>query len=144
MKQTYLISLIAVMSLMACGGGDGLEQNVTGGRYPDDDADKEQENSATRYVDPTHNIIYDNGGVMLRYMEGTAGDTVSLIEMETGSEILFTWLGKLKTGLPDNGRIRIDGVEHPEFDINVKQLNKKGAWIYIHAPDYTGVLVVER
>lgn len=131
-----LSAVVASLHMLAsCGGDDGVESEVSPGRYPDSDFKKELSDASIRFIDKSHTMRYDDGGIMLTYNDGVDTDFVSLLDLETGSEIKLLWKGALHKGKLQEAVLYIDGVECRQSEIIVEQNNTKGVWINVQTPD---------
>lgn len=140
-----LFAIFTVIMLHACGGDDdGVDSSVTPGKDPYGFT-AELKNASTRYTDNDHKLLYDNGGIMLRLTETGNISTVYLTDLQTGCEIKLAWQGEMQKGKLDKGMLYINSIAQPGHELFVEELNKKGAWIRIHAPNNaTGVLMIAR
>lgn len=142
--KLYLTVLAVTAACLhtSCGGDDGVENEVTPGRYPDSDFKKELNDASIRFTDKSHDIRYDNGGIMLTYSDGADRDEVSFLDIDSGSEIKLSWKGELQKGKLQEAVLCIDGVEYSESEITVEQDNVKGVWISIQTPDGNKAVMV--
>ena len=139
-----LFAILVTVLFQACGSDDGIEASVTPGKDPSGFA-AELKNASPRYTDSNHNLLYDNGGIMLRLSETDNISTVLLTDLKTGCEIKLLWHGAMRKGCLNNGLLYINGIPLPDYELLVEELNEKGAWISIHAPNNTkGVLMIAR
>ena len=126
-------------------GGDNNESDLTSGRFPDTVTPEELIDSSPRYIDSSHNLRYSDGGIMMQECHGETGDTISLTDIDCGSEIKLCWKGALTKGVADNATIELDGIPLNESEIYIEKINTKGVWITIRTPyDDNGLLVVNR
>lgn len=142
MKRTIgLVIFSAALVMHSCGGNDD-EREVTQGRFPESDYNKELNDASIRFVDSSHELRYNRGGIMFMHSSGADKDTVSLLDTDSGSEIKLSWRGSLKKGTPSDAVLSIDGVNCPQHRIEVMQENTKGVWFRIQTPDGNSAVMV--
>lgn len=144
-KILHIPTISAIAVILSSCGGDNNDSELTSGRFPNAPTAEDLTDNTPRYVDESHNMRYSNGGILILECQGETYDTISLTDIDSGSEIKLCWKGTLKKGVADNATVQLDGVALNDREIYIEKINTKGVWISIRTPnEANGLLVVNR